>query len=499
MNYNFKILVVDDTPELLDITVRSLKKANYNVFSAATGAECMEVFEKEKPDIILLDVMLPDANGKDLAKVIKSNSQTSSVYVFLLSSLKTSSQNIAEGLEEGADGYIIRPIESRELLARVASACRIIKAEGESNANLLKYRSMFTSMQEGVYLHEMVYNDQGKAIDYRIIEANPASENHLDIKPEDAIGKLASEFYGTNEAPNLELYAKVTETGNAVSFEQLFQPMGKYFQISAYASGEGRFATAFSDITDRKQAEEKIKLKNKELELLNVEKDKFFSIIAHDLRGPFNGFLGLTQILAEKSSTLPMEQIHSISVTLRNSASNLFTLLGNLLEWSAMQRGLTTFSPSTFLVLPVISESILLPLEAALKKEITISYAVPDSLMIFADADMFAGIIRNLVNNAVKYTPGGGKITVSAKSTSGNSVEISVTDTGIGMNQNMVENLFCLDVNTSRKGTEGEPSTGLGLIICKDFIVKHGGTISVVSEQGKGSTFQFTLPAGERL
>lgn len=112
MNYNFKILVVDDTPELLDITLRTLKKANYNVFSAANGKECLEVVEKEKPDIILLDVMLPDANGKDLAIQIKNNPELSPVFIILLSSLRTSPDFIAAGLEDGADGYIVRPVET---------------------------------------------------------------------------------------------------------------------------------------------------------------------------------------------------------------------------------------------------------------------------------------------------------------------------------------------------------------------------------------------------
>ncbi|MDP3445819.1 MAG: response regulator, partial [Ignavibacteria bacterium] len=129
MKSNYKILVVDDTPEILDITILALKKEKYTVFSATTGAECMEVLRQEKPDIILLDVMLPDANGIDLAKTIKSDPAWTSVFIILLSGLKTSSPFISEGLDVGADGYIVRPVENRELLARVASACRIIAAE----------------------------------------------------------------------------------------------------------------------------------------------------------------------------------------------------------------------------------------------------------------------------------------------------------------------------------------------------------------------------------
>jgi signal transduction histidine kinase len=119
---------------------------------------------------------------------------------------------------------------------------------------------------------------------------------------------------------------------------------------------------------------------------------------------------------------------------------------------------------------------------------------IPGEITVFADENMLGSIVRNLTTNAVKYTEKGGNVSIAAKTVSGNSVEISVRDTGIGMSSTMVEDLFRLDVQTNRKGTDGEPSTGLGLLLCKDFIEKHGGKIWVESEEGKGSTFRFTLP-----
>jgi PAS domain S-box-containing protein len=248
------------------------------------------------------------------------------------------------------------------------------------------------------------------------------------------------------------------------------------------------------DVTDRKQAEDNLRKSEDDLRRINDEKDKFFSIIAHDLRSPFNGFLGLTEIMAEGMSRMTLEEIQKMATVMRNSATNLFRLLGNLLEWSRMQRGLTTFVPETCLVISKISESMMMVQDAADKKEITINYDVPEDLMVFTDGNMFGVIIRNLVTNAVKFTPKGGCITVSAKSVSDNSVEISIMDMGIGMDVDIIDNLFRLDINTSRKGTEGESSTGLGLIICKDYVEKHGGKLMVESEEGKGSTFRFTLP-----
>ena len=249
-----------------------------------------------------------------------------------------------------------------------------------------------------------------------------------------------------------------------------------------------------SDITERKTVEETLRKNEENLRKSNAEKDKFFSIIAHDLRSPFNGFLGLTEILVEGLPGMSREEIQQMAVLLRKSATNLFSLLGNLLEWSRMQRGITAFVPSSFLLMPKITESMSLVTDAADKKNILISYVVPDDLQVFADGNMLGGILRNLVTNAVKFTPKGGVITLLAKSISSNSVEISVRDTGIGMSKDLIDNLFRLDINTGRKGTEGEYSTGLGLLICKDFIEKNGGKLGIESEEGKGSTFHFTIP-----
>ena len=248
------------------------------------------------------------------------------------------------------------------------------------------------------------------------------------------------------------------------------------------------------DITELKRAEEELVLRNKELQKTNAEKDKFFSIIAHDMRSPFNAFLGLTEIMTEKLQSLTLDEIQKIAVNMKTSANNLYRLLENLLEWSLLQRGLIPFDPKLFLLKPLISGSVVSALEAAKKKEIAVSFDVPEGLSVFADGNMFEGIIRNIFSNAVKFTTKGESITVSAKSLPDNSVEISIKDTGIGMKKDMLNNLFRLDINTSRTGTQGESSTGLGLIICKDFIEKHRGKLRVESEEGKGSEFYFTIP-----
>ena len=250
------------------------------------------------------------------------------------------------------------------------------------------------------------------------------------------------------------------------------------------------------DITERMNADLKIQHINEELSKAIAQKDRFFSIIAHDLRSPFNIFLGYTEMMVEDLPSMILSQIQEIAFSMRGSANNLFQLLENLLEWSLMQQGISRVDPKSFLLGPKISQSLQSVLESVKKKNIELSYMIPEELKVLADENMIQSIIRNLTGNAVKFTPKGGKIVISARSLANNFIEISVTDNGIGMGKELLSKLFSPDERISRKGTDGEPSTGLGLLLCKDFVEKNGGNIWVESEVGKGSAFYFTLPAG---
>lgn len=341
---------------------------------------------------------------------------------------------------------------------------------------------------------ETVYNDEwAHMIGYTLSELAPVSIKTWEtfVHPDDLIhsAELLRRHFG-GELPYYDIECRIKhkdghwiwvhDRGRVVTHT----PGGKPLMM---------FGT-HTDISEQKQVQGELELKNAQLVMLNAEKDKFFSIIAHDLRSPFNGLLGLTEILTEGLHDMTMEQIHHMATLIKSSASNLYGLLDNLLEWSCMQRGLTNYIPTSFLLMPIISESMVLVTGTANKKEITISYDVPEDISVVADINMLGSIIRNLVTNAVKFTPKGGKITVSAKSLPGQFIEICIRDTGIGMNEKMINNLFRLDVNTNRKGTEDEFSTGLGLMISKDFIEKLGGKLWVESDIRKGSAFHFSIP-----
>lgn len=355
------------------------------------------------------------------------------------------------------------------------------KSEAQINALLAAMPDMlFIQDKEGVYIdyHGPLSAELYVQPEYFL------GRNMRDILPADILKK----FQGVSE--------KAIKTGEVQLCKySLLLPAGrKYFESKVVAFDNDKILNIVRNVTPYKIAEKLIKTKNGDLQRINAEKDKFFSIIAHDLRSPFSGFLGLTELMAKKLPGMSLSEIQNITSLLQNSAAHLFRLLGNLLEWSSMQRGITPFDPKLFDIRQKITEILILPTEAANRKNISIVFDIPDQLPIIADEKMFESIVRNLLSNAVKFTPFGGKIVVSAYRKSKGMIVISVSDTGIGMNQQLIGDLFRLDIPSNRKGTEGEYSTGLGLIICSDFIHKHGGKLWIESEEGKGSTFRFTLP-----
>jgi len=179
---------------------------------------------------------------------------------------------------------------------------------------------------------------------------------------------------------------------------------------------------------------------------------------------------------------------------MQKSATNLYQLLENLLEWSLMEQGLIPFTQDVVHLKPIVVKSLNPLLESARYKGIEISYELPGELKAYADSNMLQTILRNLVSNAIKFTDKNGKICISAKAIAGKSIEIMIKDSGVGMKKEMIENLFKIDVKTGTPGTMGESSTGLGLLLCKEFVEKHGGNLRVKSEVNKGSEFYFTIP-----
>ena len=247
------------------------------------------------------------------------------------------------------------------------------------------------------------------------------------------------------------------------------------------------------DITERKQAEQIIKENEEKLRNLNATKDKLFSIIAHDLRSPFNSILGFSELLIKNSQNFEVAKAEKYLEIINSSAKNTLSLLNNLLDWAKTQTGQIIYKPEKINLATIISDVIELSHSNAKAKNITLNHIQPDIIEIYTDMNILKVVLRNLISNALKFTNSNGKIEISAIKNQ-NNIEITVSDNGIGMNKETQHKLFKIDPTIVTDGTNAEKGSGLGLILCKEFVEKLNGKIWIESEENIGSKFIFTVP-----
>jgi PAS domain S-box-containing protein len=247
------------------------------------------------------------------------------------------------------------------------------------------------------------------------------------------------------------------------------------------------------DITTQKENEEYIHKINDELENATKNKDKFFSIISHDLRSPLSGIMSLLDIIVTDYDSLDEDEKKEILFEAAKTSKSTFVLMENLLEWSRVQTGKMSFEPQNISLTLVLNSIKNLYNQKLKEKGITLNFDFEPELFVYADLQITETIFRNLISNAIKFTPEFGIIFVSFENRN-DSIVVKIKDTGVGMNEKQIAKLFKLDETHSTVGTSGERGTGLGLILCKELVEKQGGNIWIESEVGSGSTFFFTLP-----
>lgn len=366
-----KVLIVDDVVDNIRVIGRLLKNKGIQVAPATSGEQALGIAVAKKPDLILLDVQMPEMDGFEVCRRLKANPITQDIPVIFLTA-RSESEDIMTGFMLGAIDYITKPFNSDEVMIRI--------------------------------------------------------KNHLELK----------------------------------------------------------------------KSRDIIQLQNCNLNELNATKDKFFSIIAHDLKNPISNFRDMTKVLVESQDSFTKSEVSEYLSMLNNSADSLFGLLENLLEWSRSQRGIIKYEPVhldfTYLANNVVS--LTLPLAQA--KKIELCSTVPENFIIDADVNMINTVLRNLVSNAIKFTDENGRIEISATDHEHYS-EFTVSDSGVGISPDNLKKLFHISENFSTLGTSNEKGTGIGLILCKEFIDKHGGRIWAESEYGVGTKFSFTIPKVENI
>jgi len=388
---------------------------------------------------------------------------------------------------------------------------------------------IFNSTQDVLFLIEIIGRNK-----FRYSKINNSFRQKTSVDDSLIIGKSPEEFLGEQEGKRVtKIYQQCIDTLESISFEQEFDlPIGKGTWLTnitpVVENGNIKYLVGSStDITHQKEHEAAVNdllnqiFENKELiedslfeknklleeitaikenlEIANHEKDKFFSIIAHDLKSPFSGFLGLTRFMAENLSEMSIDDISDVSQKMKESAENLYQLLDNLLEWSRMKRGVKNFDPEPIDLQMIAKHNVSIISTIGQQKQIQITNKIPENISIYADVPMINTVLRNLLSNAIKFTERGGEVELGISETDTviqgkEFITVYVKDSGIGIPEREIPNLFTIASRTAHPGTEGEPSTGLGLILCREFIEKHNGKIWVESVLELGSTFYFTVP-----
>jgi PAS domain S-box-containing protein len=326
-----------------------------------------------------------------------------------------------------------------------------------------------------------------------IADVNPPFEKLFGIK--NLIGKNAiEEFAGYPELVSIikEKFEEKKEIQVRIN--------GKYYWLdirisplyNRYKDIIG-FLIVFRDITENKNNEYTIKESEKNLKNIIATKDKFFSIIAHDLKNPFSALLGLSEIFKNEIETLTEEEKKDFAETLYIAAKSTYKLIENLFEWTRLQTGKFEFAYENLNLREISTEICSALLVNALRKNIKITNEIPKDTMVYSDKNMLKLLFNNLITNAIKFSYKGSEVRIASEEKA-DGLEVCISDSGIGIKKADIEKLFRTDISYSMKGTEKEEGTGLGLILCKEIIDKSGGSISVESEAGKGSRFMFLIP-----
>lgn len=281
-------------------------------------------------------------------------------------------------------------------------------------------------------------------------------------------------------------FQEMAKDGSIYWIETISQP-----QLAK--NGDVEILGVSRNIQKRKQAELALKDNEINLQKLNATKDKFFSIIAHDLKTPFNSIMGFSDLLSEQIQEKDYEGVEKYVQIIQQSSHSAMDLLLNLMEWSRTQTNRLDFTPEYVELVKLMNEVAELLRGSAIQKTITISLNLPRNAVVFADKSMISTVCRNLISNAIKFTPQGGKIDISVQQQQ-NELWVSIKDSGVGIDKSDIDKLFRIDGKFSKPGTQNEKGTGLGLILCKEFVEKHNGEIWVESDKGKGSTFYFSIP-----
>lgn len=542
-----KILIVED--ELLiaeDIAFR-LKSLGYKVTEIViSGVDALKSIETNKPDLILMDIVLNgNLDGIQTYELIKQKHKIPLVFLTSFSDEKT----FTRAKHTQPFGYIIKPFEERELhtviemalykhemdmrlesqlkseelISKISTKLLATKTENldEAIVESLKIFSEYAGVDKSFILC-INPNTASYSSEYEwCFEKKYSVTNRMKNIPVESIkwtlDKLNAEKIivinglsdfpeeALNEKQLVESFHIKSYTATGLNYDNRLAGILGFDSIESQKIWDERelfsvklFGEIIANTLERKNIEEQLIANEKSMRELNAAKDKFFSIIAHDLKNPFMGILGFTEILNNSFDQYDDAEKKKMISFVKRSAESAYKLLENLLEWSRIQIGGVKISPELIDISILINESITSLKETSILKNIKIITTVPNDTFVFADQEMVKAVIRNLLTNAIKFSNSDSYVKITAEEDSAHT-KIMITDKGVGIKPETLNSLFRIDKAISTKGTQGEKGTGLGLILCKEFLQKNKGQLLVESDVNKGSTFTIVLPKEQAL
>ena len=488
--YKDLILLAIKDNSLFQSLEQNLDSKGFKIHRAVSEGEMIEIVSGKKPSLLVLDTSL-EIDNSVIETVKKLKKKFNLPIIFLSNSFDDEIFNNAKSVNPIA--FFSEPFDIKNIVRAIDLGVVNHRLQKQITDDHNKYELVIKAARAGVYEIDPstfeIDADESlpKIFGYTKSEVKELGWGNL-MPIEDFNKKkelLSNLLQGKIDTYNIEHRIIKKDGGIAWAVSS--------GSISTDSNGKLKIVGTLTDITKRKTAEEKLKEYSEELKKSNSSKDKFFSIISHDLRNPFNSLLGFSELLANNIEDLTEQEVKDSAKTLNRTANHLFNLLTNLLEWSRLQTGNFSMEKMDFTLSVIINYILDIYSTSISEKQLKIIKDTDCNINIFADRNMIEAAIRNIISNAIKYSRNGGTIKVGCKIV-GKYGEVSVEDNGVGIAKEDQDRLFKIEKQFSTEGTNYEKGTGFGLLLAKELVEKNDGSIKFTSKKDEGSTFIISLP-----
>lgn len=519
-----KILIIDDSDINIQLLSIILKQHNFIVHSAVLPEEGYRLACAVKPDLILLDIFMPNIDGYELCCMLRRTPETMNIPVIFLTA-SHDSKNMVEGFKVGAVDFITKPFNQTELLARLNIHLRLKISIEEIEESERNYRLLFNNMTNGFALHEVIFDNDGAAVNYRYLQVNPAYEKMTGFDDIEIIGKCVKDILPDIDDDVIKKYGEVAKTGIPISFESFSGRLNKYYEILAFSPNSGQFATIMTDITAKKITEIKLKEYNEDLEKsveiktrqlakslarekeltknlqsalikekeLGDLKTRFVSMASHEFKTPLTIIMSACDILLTYRDKYSVDKIDERLNGIKNEVTHLSRMINDILH---VGKPLDKEQPLQVEEINVKKyiENIGFDFSLSDEGKHNFVYEISDNIVLFTDSVRLKMVITNIISNALKYSPSGSDVIIRCFADETHT-HISIRDFGIGIPVEHKDKLFEPFHRFNNVGTI--KGTGLGLSITKREVDILGGDIFLNEQIDKGCEFTIVIPSGK--